>query len=461
MTGTSIFTNKKLGILGIGLGETLTTINFSIVSTALSTIQNELHASFLELQWMMNIFGVFTCVLLVIMGRLSDTYGRKRLFLSSLIGVGIASLIAGCARYPSWIIFAEMIQGISGAVLLAGSQALMSQLFPAEQRSRAIGIWATIAGISLGVGPLLSGAIIHFFGWRFIFFMNIPLVIIALAFVTFFVSESKSTEHCGKIDYYGTFFLMLSIGALMLGVIQGPTWGWISPWSLLCLLTFIVSVAFFVCIEIKTPVPIVNFNFFAKRIFLLPSFISFCIIFSVWAVFFILPLYMQNSRGDSAFLTGLLMLFATGPVALLSSHVSHWYEKIGGKILMSIGFCFFILSAILQFNLQIESQLTYIILISLTFGLGWVLAWGPATTTAISSIPKDVASLASGAFTTIQELGACIGLSITGTVFRSIKPTFMAGYQHSIWVLLIIAIVGLILSLCLPNKNLTQNSITH
>ena len=274
-----------LGILGVGLGEAVIAVNFSVVSTALATIHDALHASFLELQWMLNAFGIFICVSLVTMGRLSDTYGRRRLFLIGLVGSGIASIIAGSALHPSWIIFAQILQGVFAAIILAGSQALMSHLVPDSQRGRAIGIWAAIIGLSLGVGPLLAGVIISFLGWRWIFFVNIPLCMLALFFVFRFVPESKSTAHRGEMDYVGLFLLTLAIISVVLGLIQGPEWGWTSIWSFLCLAIFVISLPVFIIVETKVPFPIIHPTFFLNRHFLLPSFANFCTIFFVWTSF--------------------------------------------------------------------------------------------------------------------------------------------------------------------------------
>lgn len=438
---------KKLGILGIGFGCALIAVNFSSVSTALSTIHQDLGASFLELQWMLNIFGIFLSSCLVMMGRLADTYGRKKIFLIGMAGAGLASLIAGVAPHPGWIIFAQMLQGIFGAILLAVSQALLVHLYSEEERGKAIGIWASIAGITLGLGPLLAGTIISLLGWRWIFFINIPVAIFGLFIVWRYVQESKSVEHRGELDYWGMLLLFLTIGFLVLGVIQSTTWGFTSIWTILCGILFIICLPLLILVERKAPFPIIHPEFFLKRDFLLPSLAMFCIIFFVWTIFFLFPLYFQKARGDTPLATGCLMLFITGPSALLSTQVGKWYGKVGPKPLMLVGFLLFMLSILFQFFLEPTSPLVLGIAAALAFGFGWLFSWGSTTTAALSSVPRDLAGIASGAFTTISEIGATVGLSITGTVFRASSSPFMDGFRHSLWVILAVMCLGLLATL--------------
>jgi EmrB/QacA subfamily drug resistance transporter len=436
--------SRWLGILGVALGEALIGVNFSIVSTSLPTIQKVFQASFSDLQWMLNIFGIFICATLASAGRLADTYGRRRLFLIGLIGSGLASLIAGLAPHQNWIIFAQAVQGVMGAILLAISQALMCQFYPAQEKGRAIGLWAAIAGIVLGMGPLLSGVLITLISWRSIFLINVPVAIFAI-FLTFYsVEESKSSKHRSELDYKGMFLLMLLIASLVLGIMQGHQWGWTSASTLLCLGFFVVSLPLLIYIESRADFPIIHPEFFLKKDFLLPSLCNFCMITFLWTAFFLFPLYFQDARGFSPLATGLLMLICTLPVALLSSHVGKWSIKVGQRLPILIGFALLALSISIQFSLQPESSMAIALAMSLTFGAGWVLIWGPTTTAALSSLPRDLAGIASGAFTTVQEVGATVGLAITGTLFRLSPHPFMDGYRNSLWALLAFTGVGLI-----------------
>lgn len=446
--------NRFFSLLGIALGEALIGVNFSIVSTSLATIQKEFGASFLELQWMLNIFGIFLCSTLAITGRLADTYGRKKLFLIGLVGAGLASLISGAAQSPLWIIIAQGLQGIFGSSLLAVSQALMCGLFPENQKGHAIGIWAAIAGIVLGIGPLLSGVLITLAGWRWIFFMNIPVAILGVILVKVYIQESKSVQHRARIDFFEVGLLTLSIGSFVLGIMQGPHWGWTSFPSLICLCVFLIALPLFIAKEKKSPFPIIHPEFFLRRNFLLPSLSNFCLISFVWSAFFFFPLFFQTVQHYSPLSTGTLMLLATFPLVLFSHSVGRAIHIIGPKTLMLIGCPFLILSVLLQFFFTPTTPLYLGALACLSFGLGWLFIWGPSTTAAISSLPSDLAGIASGAFTTVQEVGATLGLTLTGTLFRASAAPFMDGYKHALWALLLLILIGFVSTLSIKRTQL-------
>jgi len=441
--------SRALAITGIATGIGVVAINFSILNTAFATIQKEFSASILELQWMLNIYGIFISVFLVTMGRLADTYGRRRLFLIGLAIAGLASLISGLSPAPSWIIVAQALQGIAGAILLPVSQALISHLYPDNQRSHAIGIWATIAGLLLGIGPPVGGIIIHTCGWRWIFLINIPVVIVGAFLILRHLKESKSKTNRGEIDIPGILVLTVAIGALILAIVQGPQLGWSSHWDIMLFAAFLIAAFFLILVERKARFPIIHPEFFLNRNFVFGSLANFCMIGFVWAMFFLLPLYFQTARGDSPLLTGVVLLLVTGPLVLFSTAVGKLYGKIGARLPLIIGFLLLILSVGVQFSLEKSSGIVLPMLACLTLGIGWVFIIGPSTTVAISALSKDLAGVASGGFITIQEIGGSLGLAITGTVFRIVEPPFMQGYRNAMWVLLAISILGLVASLCL------------
>ncbi len=441
-----------LAIIGICLASAVQPINFSLITIAMPVIQKEFSASILELQWMLNIFGIVISIALVTMGRLADTFGRKRLFLIGILGAGCSSLMSGFAPSPAWIIAAQGIMGLAGAILLPVSQALISHSFPDHERGRAIGIWASMMGIALCAGPIVGGTLISLWGWRSIFFINIPLLLIGLQLILRYTKESKSTLHRGELDIKGLILLAIAIGSFVVGIVQGPNWGWDSPKILILLGIFILSSISLIFIERKAPFPIIHPEFFLKRTFLFASLGNFCMMFCVWAILFLMPLYLQNVRNDTPFKAGLIMLFALTPIALFSSLVGKLYAKVGPRLPMILGFLSFLLSITLQFFFEPTSSLLLTSAGCLFFGIGTVLVWGPSTTAAISAIPKDLAAVASGGFSTVQEIGGTLGLTIIGTIFRMGHPNFMVGFRYGLCALAVILIIGLLASLPLTKQ---------
>lgn len=442
-----------LAITGICFASAVQPINFSLVTIAIPVIQKEFSASILELQWMINIFGIVISIFLVTMGRFADSWGRKRVFLIGIVGAGCSSLISGFATSPAWIIVAQGIMGLAGAILLPVSQALISHLFPDHERGRAIGIWASMMGIALCTGPIVGGILISLWGWRAIFFINIPLLLMGLPLILRYVKESKSTLHRGELDLAGLIVLAIAIGSLVVGIVQGPNWGWDSFWIIALLGLFILSTVSLVFIERKVPFPIIHPESFLKPTFLFASLGNFCMMFYIWIFLFLMPLYLQNVRSDTPFQAGVIMLFATTPIALFSPWVGKFYAKVGPRLPMLLGFLAFFLSIVLQFFFEPTTSLILICAGCLFFGIGTVLIWGPSTTAAISALPKDLAAVASGGFSTVQEIGGTIGLTLIGTIFRMGHPPFMVGFRYGLSALLVILTVGLLASCRLTKRS--------
>ncbi len=443
-------TKKALALVGIGLPLLAVGMNFSIVNMAVSTLQKYFDAPISHLQWLLNVLGISVSVFLVTMGKLADAYGRRRLYLIGTTILAGASLLSGLAPALIWIIAAQAFQGIGCAIILPISQALLSHLYPEEKRSQAIALWAALACMSLALGPLLGGIILETIGWRWIFFINIPAALIALILILKAVDESKSVRTDPKIDVHGLILLIIAIGSLVVSIMQAPEWGWktLYPAAL-----FLLALSLFIRSEKKSSAPIIRPDFFLRRTFLLATLANSCIIFFVWADFFLMPFFLQHALGFSPFRTGLLMLLVTVPVVLFSSTIGKLYAKTGPRLLLLSGFSLFALSALSQ-RLYALDPLPLLLIAALSFGFGWVIAWGPSITTAISSVPRDAAGIASGAFTTVQEIGGTLGLAIAGTIFR-LAPDLSSGYQNGAATLLLISVFGLIFSLFLNPK--TEN----
>lgn len=434
---------RMLAIIGIGLPLMAVGVNFSIVNLAMSTLQQRFNATVSELQWLLNSSGIFVSVLMVTMGKLADTYGRRRVYFVGTFLICLASLIAGLAPKLIWIICAQGIIGMGASIIIPISQALFSHLYSEKKRAQAISLWATLMCIALGIGPILGGSILETLGWRWIFLINIPITLAALYPLILYVEESKSKTTNSKIDFLGIFFLILTIGSAVVTIMQAAEWGLNVLWVVGL---FVLSLSLFIFSERQSTSPIIRPEFFFHRTFLLSTFANFCIVFFVWGDFFLLPYYLQVEHNLSPFQTGLVMLLVTTPVVLFSSKIGKIYNKIGPKPLMIFGFILFTLSSISQLFLNAHN-LTFPLIAALCFGMGWVIAWGPSITTAVSSVPHDAAGLASGTFTTVQEIGGTLGLTIVGTAFR-LTTDFASGAL----VLLISSILGIIFSLTLQKK---------
>ncbi len=413
--------HKWLATTGILLGIVVLALDWSIVNTAIPSIQRDLHATLSEMQWVMNLFGLCMTPLLVLMGRLSDAYGRKKLFVIGLVIFGVASLFAGLAMNPLWLITCRGFQGVGAAILLPGSQALISHVFPPEERKKAIGLWMTVVGLGLALGPALGGIITSAFSWQYIFFINVPFILVCLFIVVKFVQETKQEHGHTSIDWSGITLLFLSLACIVFATIEGPNSGFSSPMILFFYSMGLILSICFVIVERNKTEPVIDFALFGNRRFLAGSISNFCCIAFIWGTFFLASIYLQNLRNFNSLHAGAILLAMTIPFMIVSSLISHFHKIVKPKRFILMGFILLIFSALIQVQFDMQTEVSMIILALLFFGVGWGLMFGPSTTAALDSIPRDLAGIASGGVTTIQEMGGTLGLAITGSIFHAVE----------------------------------------
>lgn len=413
---------KAFAVAGIGLGVIVLGMIWSLVNTALASIQTDLFASVLQLQWMMNSFGIFICVPLLTMGKLGDAYGRKKIFLCGLATALLASVIGGFATRIEFLIACMGLFGLAGSMILPLSQALLVHQFPEHQKGKAVALWSIFASLSLACGPIVSGLILNWLNWHWIYWINIPLITVAIAVVYFFVDRETEFQkpHC---DWIGVGLLALIVGSLVMSIMQGPTWGWASPIIIALFAIWLISLVAFILLERKTKKPLFRPDLFSNRSFLFSAIPNGCTIGFLWVSVFTIPLYLQNVLRFSPLETGFCLLFITLPVFFFSVTVGKWYHKWGAKPLMLIGYALFLVGFLLQ--AFISPNYWSLGIGCLAIGFGWVLTWGPSISSSLSSIPHHIAGIASGMFTTIQELGAILSLALAGVFFRTAQQNYL------------------------------------
>lgn len=241
-------------------------LDYTIVNVALPTIQAQLHANLSTLQWVMNIYFLALCVLATIMGRCGDLYGRRRVFYIGVFIFAVSSILAGCAANISELIFGRLLQGAGAAIVFPLGPSLLPQFFPENDRSKAIAWFGSIGGIALALGPVLGGFIVSYFGWRWIFFINVPLVLIGFLFCFSVLTESKSADkQC--LDWLGVFLLALTIFGIVLSLIHGQEYGWSNLFSPLFLIIGIISGVTLIKVENKKENSLIDFKDFKNLLF--------------------------------------------------------------------------------------------------------------------------------------------------------------------------------------------------
>ena len=437
--------NKKdiqhlVSLSGICSGCVVIALVFSMVNSSLSFIGQELALPLNALQWIMSVFGIINCSLLVTCGRLSDIYGRKKLFLFGLASTLSGMIGAGFSRSAFGLIISMGLAGLGNAILLPVSQAMLLSEFPPKQEGRAIGLWATAIGSALAAGPIFGGVIASILGWQWIFWILVPVILFSFILVGFFSKESRNTRDSQELDLKGMATLAILTAAIVLLLTEHKKLTGIVQASILfgaCLLAFVL-----IRVEKRAKEPILRPDLLQNGPFLAASVACAALVFYIWGLFFLFPFYLQKIGGYSPIASGIVMLAITLPVAFLSSWIGKRLKAGQSGRWITQGFCLLLASTLIQYFFGEATPLVVIVAAAALFGVGYSFIWGPSTTAAVSSQPKERAGLVAGTYVTIQEIGGTLALASAVTVLQE-GDSLLAGWRLSQAVLAAAGGIGL------------------
>ncbi len=415
---------KWWALFGVSIASFLGCVDFTIVNTALPALQADLGTSVNSLQWVINGFILALSSFMVLVGRLADLYGRKRVLFIGLAVFGLASLAAGLAKGIDLLIVARVAQGLACAVLYTASGAIVANAFPASEQGRAFGVLFSVNGVGLASGPVLGGVIASAFGWQWIFLLNVPFVLLSLAISAWAVDESRGEQQ--GLDGWGALLLLIGLPSLVLLIVQGGAWGWASAQSLGLLAVAVLALGAFIQVERRVKAPIVDLSLFANRRFVAAVVASFSLAVFYCLAFFVMPLYLALIRGDSAQTSGLLLLPTTLGVAVLSPVVGRLVDRKGPGLLIQAGLGLFVLSAVLQAGFDTHTSLAYLLGAFVLMGLAWACVLGPSTVLGMTSVPAQISSVAMGSLMTLHNIGGGLGLAIGVGIYRSFAARDLA-----------------------------------
>lgn len=437
-------------LAGVSIASFLGCIDFTIVNTAIPSIQTGLRAGVAQSQWIVTIFLIALCSFMVVAGRLADLYGRRRVLYIGMGVFGLASLGAGLASSIELLIAFRFLQGAACAVLYTATAAIVSNAFAEDQRGRAMGILFGVNGIGLAIGPILGGLLTSMWGWRSIFLANVPFVVLAYLLCVHNARESRSDEQV-KIDWPGLTLLVPGITAMLLGLAKGIDWGWTAMPTLSALAVAAVLLAGLLRWERNAPSPLIDIASVSNRQFLVAAIATSCLAFFYCAAFFLMPLYLHLAQHRDAFMIGIMLMPTTVTMALASPVVGRLTDRMGPVPLLLAGFLLLALSAALQAGFSADDATVHVVAAFTAMGLGWACLLGPATVAAIGSVPERQSGAVMGASWTLHNLGGAIGLSVATTVYRFVagavpggsgEASFLDGYRAAMAVLLGVALLA-------------------
>jgi EmrB/QacA subfamily drug resistance transporter len=407
----------KLFTLGsVCFGLFMVMLDNTVVNLALPTLQRELGAGLSELQWIVDAFTLLLASLMLTGGTLGDIYGRKRIFLTGLTIFTLGSLLCALSPTIEVLIGGRAVQGLGAAVMIPSTLAILTNTFTdPRERAQAIGIWAGVSGIALALGPALGGVMVDGWGWQSIFYINVPIGVIA--FVTAFklVKESKNPEGRG-LDIPGQVLAVAGLGTLTYAFIEANSYGWRSPTIVTLMTVGLVALGAFGFWEARTRSPLLQLGFFRNLTFLGSNLVGVAVSFGFFGMVFFLGLFMQNVQGYSPTEAGVRQLASTLAVMVSAIVSGRIVGRIGARMPVTVGM-FLMGSAILAFTqVQADTPYSEYWWLLTILGIGTGLVMSPITTAVMSTVPPARAGMASATLNTNRQVGGVFGIAVLGSV---------------------------------------------
>jgi EmrB/QacA subfamily drug resistance transporter len=408
--------NQRLTLIAAILGSGVAALDGSIINVALPAIERDLGGGLPAQQWVSNAYLLALGSLILIGGSLGDIYGERRIFAIGLAGFGVMSLACALAPTIETLIAARALQGAAGALLTPSSLAIIVAAFAPSERGAAIGSWTAWGGIATIVGPLAGGWIVDSVSWRWIFALNIPLILVTLALV--YVAVPATARAVGRrVDFLGAALCVLGLGGLVFALIEQPRYGWGSPIIYVPLVGGLLALAVFLVYERETSEPMLKLELFKSRNFAVANAETLTMYAGLSILFFFLVIFLQQVAGFTALQSGLTTIPVTVEMFLLSRRFGALADRHGPRFFMSVG-PFVAAGGILLFlrtGLH-TSYLSDLLPALLIFGLGLSMTVAPLTATVMADAGESDAGIASAINNAIARVAGLVGISVIGVV---------------------------------------------
>lgn len=418
-------------------------LDTTIVNVGLPAIGRGLDAGTRGLEWVVDAYTVLLACLLIASGALADRFGRRRVFQCGLAVFGAASLACAVAPSLGVLVAARAVQGVGASMLSPVALAIVVNAMPdPRERARAIGVWASVFGLSMAAGPVVGGALIEAFGWRSVFWVNAPVIAAALVLVAVFVPESRG-ERDRRLDLPGQVLLTLALGVAVGVLIEGPRVGWTSSWAMAGYVLVAATTAAFVRVERRRREPLVDLGLFRRGAFAMAVLGAVAVFVALSATLLLSTLYLQHTRGWTALEAGL----ATLPMAFGATVCALWSGNLVGRhgprrpLMLAGGFT--AVGGLCMVNLGPRTSVVLLLVAYLLIGIGFGFANAPITNTAVSGLPPARAGVAGAITSTARQVGSALGVAIAGGLVAGTGPDDLADATHPGW--LLVTACGLLL----------------
>ncbi len=439
---------RRIGILLICcMSLFIVGLDNTIVNVALPSIGRAFHASLSGLQWIVDAYTLILASFLMLSGSTADRVGRRRTFQSGLLLFSLGSLACSLSPNLGSLVGFRMLQAIGGSMLNPVALSIITNTFTEpKERAQAIGVWGAVVGVSMALGPIVGGALVTSVGWESIFWINVPIGVAALLLAGRFIPESKAA-HARRVDPFGQVLIVIFLGTLTYGIIEGPGSGWTSPSELLIFAISVVSLVVLVFAELHRNEPLIDLRFFRSIPFTGATLVAIGAFVSLSGFLFLNTLYLQNVRGLTPLGAGIDTLPMASMSIVCSPLTGRLVGTLGPRVSLIIGGVGLGVGALLLVTLTATTPFAFLFLAYVVFGVGFGFINAPITNTAVSGMPRAQAGVAAAVASTSRQVGQSLGVAIVGALAAVGSGTYLGrGFTsstHSSW--LVMVVIGIVI----------------
>lgn len=441
----------------VSIGTFMSTLDSSIVNVALPTISGQLHSDLSTLQWAVTAYLLTISSLLPIFGRAADLLGRKKVYSSGFLIFTLGSALCGFTPNIWFLIATRVLQAVGAAMLMANSAAIVTAIFPFNERGRALGLTGTVVALGSLTGPALGGILIGLAGWRSIFYINLPIGIIAYLAAQFILPVDNPRKDEERFDFTGAFLFAGGITSTLFAINNGQDWGWSSLPVVLGLVAGLALLSGFIINERKVQHPMIDLSLFHNRPFVIGNISGFLCFVAMFANVMLLPFYLQQILNYSPSQVGLLMTVFPIMMAVVAPISGHASDRIGPLILTTSGLTICGMGLFYYSTLSATAHIYQVIPGPLLLGLGSGMFQSPNNSSVMSSVPVQKLGLAGGFSSLVRNVGMISGIALSVSLFESWggvsnpRPdqaaTFMSAYHSVMLVAMGTALAAAVVSL--------------
>ncbi len=414
-------------LIAVGIATFMSGLDVSVANIILPVVTRDLHSNVTVVEWVVTIYLLVVSGLLLTFGRVGDLHGYKNVFMFGFVFFVLGSTACGLAASAGTLIAARALQALGAAMLYSNSPAILTGNFPPEQRGQALGMQATMTYLGLTIGPSLGGWLTEQFSWHAVFFVNIPIGLLAIWLGARFIPPMKPADKSTSFDVVGAVTFSLGLVALLLGLNQGGEWGWTSPFVLGALVLAVLALATFVVVESRVPNPMLDLSLFRNRLFTASAGTAVLNYVCIYSVLFLLPFYLIQGRGLDPASAGLVLTAQPLVMAVAAPVSGTLSDRIGSRLPGTAGMAILAIGLFLLSRLGIDSPISSVAIALAVVGLGTGIFVSPNNSALMGSAPRHRQGIAAGVLATARNVGMVLGVGLAGAIFTSVLAGAPAG----------------------------------